>query len=511
MTFACHSSPREAVRNQLIRLAYFPPPLEGGVGGGVEKRVIISGRRYKPTHFNAVFTISERTGPAEFATLAIMPPIVQVRTFALRCGQAIPAVLRVGQVPPSPAIAGLAGGDAPLARLRSILAGCGMETHAQCGIDIRPAQREAWAGLDLPLAVALLVAEGLLPRFGAEAAVFAGAISGGGHLGPVEGIEAIAVQTAGRGLALFCGDCQAEAAASAGSGEVFALRHLADLVEHFTGDALLVPAEPPHEPASPGQPDGMAERAVPFRHAQPPAVAEASIINLPTAALPFPSTGPYGHRGRMRERVLDRGTAGLADYELLEMLLFLAFQRGDTKPLAKQLINQFGSLAAVLSATGEALLAVHGVNGHVATMILAVREAAERMGRAELRERPLLQNWDRLISYLNTVLAHEPVEHFRVLFLDTRNRLLADEAQARGTVNHTPVYPREVMKRALELQATALILVHNHPSGDPAPSKEDIAMTREVRRATEVLNIVLHDHIIIGAGGWCSLRQQGLL
>jgi len=449
-----------------------------------------------------------------------MQPIVQVRTFALRGGQPVPTMVRAGHVAPSPVIAGLADGEAPLARIRRILADRGMDVRAGPGIDIRPAQPDAWPGLDLPLVVTLLVANGLVPRQGLETLVFAGMVDAAGHLGPVDGIEAIAMQTAARDLALVCAQCQADAAAGAGGGEVFGLCHLGNLVDHLLGRTLMVPAGPPREPATRGRADGMAERPVPLSGALLAAVAEAPQPVIPTEIAapaqassppPFPSTGPYGHRGRMRDRALERGTGSLADYELLEMLLFLAFQRGDTKPLAKQLINHFGSLAAVLAGSGEALLAVPGVNKHVVTMILTVHEAAERMGRAALMERPLLNNWDRLIAHLNTVLAHEPVEHFRVLFLDTRNRLLADEAQARGTVNHTPVYPREVVKRALELQATALILVHNHPSGDPTPSTDDIAMTHEVRDAAGVMGIVLHDHVIIGAGGWYSIRQKGLL
>lgn len=227
--------------------------------------------------------------------------------------------------------------------------------------------------------------------------------------------------------------------------------------------------------------------------------------------LPFPSTGPHGHRARLREKLIGRGAEALADYELLEMLLFFAQPRGDTKPLAKAIINHFGSFAAVLAASQRDLFAAPGLGMHGVAAIKLVQAAALRLARAEVLSRPVLNNWDRLMDYLNAVLARERVEQFRVLFLDNRNHLLADEAQARGTVNHTPVYPREVVKRALELHASALILVHNHPSGDPTPSPEDIEMTNEVREAARVLSITLHDHVIVGNGRWLSLRREGLL
>jgi DNA repair protein RadC len=229
------------------------------------------------------------------------------------------------------------------------------------------------------------------------------------------------------------------------------------------------------------------------------------------AAAPFASLGPHGHRGRMREKLLERGPDALADYELLEMLLFFAFKTGDTKPLAKALINRYGSFAAVLAAPQRELLATRGLGPHSVSAIKLVQAAALRMAKAEVMERPVLNNWDRLMDYLTAALAREKIEQFRVLFLDPKNRLIADEAQARGTVNHTPVYPREVVKRALELHATALILVHNHPSGDPTPSRADVEMTAEVKKAAAVLSVVLHDHVIVGNGRWLSFRREGLL
>ncbi len=230
-----------------------------------------------------------------------------------------------------------------------------------------------------------------------------------------------------------------------------------------------------------------------------------------TAELPFPSTGPHGHRARMREKLLARGPDALADYELLEMLLFFAMPKGDTKPLAKALINRFGGFADVLAAPQQELLAAPGLGVHSVAALKLVQAAALRLARAQVMQRQVLGNWDQLMDYLNAALARERIEQFRVLFLDGKNHLLADEVQARGTVNHTPAYPREILKRALELHATALILVHNHPSGDPTPSRQDVEMTREIEEAGRVLSVVVHDHIIVGDGRWKSLRREGLL
>ena len=239
----------------------------------------------------------------------------------------------------------------------------------------------------------------------------------------------------------------------------------------------------------------------------PPPGAERDVSD----SLPFPSTGPHGHRARMREKLLARGPGALADYELLEMLLYFAQPRGDTKPLAKALINRFGSFGMALTAPSEQLFEIPGLNMHGVAAMKLVQAASVRLAQSEIVDRPVLGNWDRLMDYLTVVLAREPVEHFRVLFLDNRNQLLADEAHARGTVNHTPVYPREVVKRALEVNATALILVHNHPSGDPTPSREDIDMTGEISEAAAVFSITVHDHVIVGNGRWVSLRKERLL
>lgn len=218
-----------------------------------------------------------------------------------------------------------------------------------------------------------------------------------------------------------------------------------------------------------------------------------------------------GHRSRLRSRLLTAGPESLADHELLELVLFLALPRRDTKPIARMLIARFGSFAGCIAAPLNDLRSVDGMGDAGAAALKTVQAAALRLVRAEVIDLPVLANWDRLMDYLNAVMARERVEQFRILFLDTRNRLLADEAQSRGTVNHTPVYPREVVKRALELHATALILVHNHPSGDPTPSREDIDMTRDIRAAAQALSIVVHDHVIVGNGRWLSFRREGLL
>jgi DNA repair protein RadC len=218
-----------------------------------------------------------------------------------------------------------------------------------------------------------------------------------------------------------------------------------------------------------------------------------------------------GHRRRLRERLLAGGAEPLADYELLEFLLFAGQPRGDMKPLAKALLHRFGTLPAVLSAETEALLGVSGMGAASVAALKSVREAALRMLRAEVAERPIISTWQKLIDYCTAAIGFGAVEQFRLLFLDRKNALIADEAQQRGTVDHTPVYPREVVKRALELGASAIIMVHNHPSGDPTPSKADIEMTREVQKALAALDIALHDHLIIARGNHASFRGLRLL
>jgi DNA repair protein RadC len=217
-----------------------------------------------------------------------------------------------------------------------------------------------------------------------------------------------------------------------------------------------------------------------------------------------------GHRERLRHRLIDGGAEVLPDYELLEVILFASNPRGDVKPIAKELLEQFGGFAAVISATPEALAAAGlGLAGIAA--IKSVREAALRLMRAELQERPVVGSWDKLLDYCSAHIAHSKIEEFHVLFLDRKNTLIRHERQQRGTIDHTPVYPREVVKRALELQASALIMVHNHPSGDPTPSKADIAVTQDVKTAAAALGVTLHDHLIIGRNRHTSLRTLGLI
>ena len=230
-----------------------------------------------------------------------------------------------------------------------------------------------------------------------------------------------------------------------------------------------------------------------------------------TTENPPAEPGPEGHRKRLRDKLLRAGPDALADYELLEMLLFLALPRVDTKPHAKRLIARFGSFAGAISAPESELRLVEGIGDAAIAALRLVQAASIRLLAEEVREAPVLNNGERLAAYLTAALAREPVEQFRVLFLDSKNRLLADEALARGTVNHTPVYPREVVKRSLELGATALILVHNHPSGDPTPSRADIEMTAEITSGAATLGITVHDHIIVGNGRHLSFRREGLL
>jgi len=239
--------------------------------------------------------------------------------------------------------------------------------------------------------------------------------------------------------------------------------------------------------------------------------AGARGLPLGPAPVPEPPPGHLGHRDRMRQRLLGAGPDALADHELLEMLLFIALPRRDTKPIARALLTRFGSFANAIAAPLDELRGVEGLGDAGLAALKTVQAAAIRLLREEVREKPLLNSWDRLIDYLTASLARARVEEVHALYLDTRNRLVADEVQGRGTVNHTPVYPREVVRRALELQATALVLVHNHPSGDPTPSRADIDMTAEIKAAAAVFGITLHDHLIIGNGRQFSFKREGLL
>lgn len=217
------------------------------------------------------------------------------------------------------------------------------------------------------------------------------------------------------------------------------------------------------------------------------------------------------HRQRLRERFNKSGPNSVADYELLELVLFRAIPRQDVKPLARLLIETFGDFNAVVSAPRERLADVKGVGTAVQTELKIVEAAAHRLAQAKVLDRPVISGWDALVEYCRTAMAHRETEQFRILFLDRKNILIADEEQARGTVDHVPVYPREVVKRALALNASAIILVHNHPSGDPTPSDADIAVTRQIEEAAATLSITLHDHLVIGAADAFSFRSAGYL
>ena len=217
------------------------------------------------------------------------------------------------------------------------------------------------------------------------------------------------------------------------------------------------------------------------------------------------------HRKRLRERFLQGGAQAMPDYELLELLLFRAIPRQDVKPLARRLLEAFGDLAATVSAAPARLSRIDGVGEAVILELKLAEAMATRLSRARVLNRPVISSWQALLDYCHTAMSHRETEHFRVLFLDRKNTLIADEELGRGTVDHVPVYPREVLRRALELNASALILVHNHPSGDPTPSSADIAMTGQIQTAAQALSITLHDHLIIGKSRESSFRALGLL
>ena len=219
----------------------------------------------------------------------------------------------------------------------------------------------------------------------------------------------------------------------------------------------------------------------------------------------------HGHRDRLRARFRDSGADALQDYELLEMILFSAIPRRDVKPAAKDLLLYFKTLRDVMNAPLEELCRVKGVSENTALLLRAMNALNMRASKQNLMNRPVMSNWATLMDYCYTTMAHETKELFRILFLNKKNHLIADEIQQTGTVDHTPVYPREVVKRALDLGATAIILVHNHPSGDLRASEDDITMTRAVVHAAKPLGITIHDHIIVGRSGYMSFKSEGLL
>ncbi|MBV9969220.1 MAG: DNA repair protein RadC [Xanthobacteraceae bacterium] len=219
----------------------------------------------------------------------------------------------------------------------------------------------------------------------------------------------------------------------------------------------------------------------------------------------------HGHRERLRGRFREAGADAFSDYELLELVLFRALPRRDVKPLAKTLIGKFGSFAEVIAAPTQRLAEVSGLGEAAITDLKIVEAAARRLARGEVKRRPVLASWSSVLEYCRAAMAFAEKEQFRILFLDKRNQLIADEVQQIGTVDHTPVYPREVVKRALELSATAVILVHNHPSGDPTPSRADIQMTQQIVEVAKPLGIAVHDHIIVGKEGHASLKGLRLI
>ncbi|RIJ26332.1 JAB domain-containing protein [Henriciella barbarensis] len=242
-------------------------------------------------------------------------------------------------------------------------------------------------------------------------------------------------------------------------------------------------------------------------------VEEAPLFGLTAPARPFVSDKPHwqGHRDRLRTKLIERGAIALEDYELLETLLFAFIPRRDVKPISKALLARFGSLSAVLSARPADLIKVSGVGETVAAYLKATAEIGARASRETLASRTIISSWSALTDYVKRELQHEGREQFRVLFLDRKNQLIVDEIMGHGTVDHAPVYPREIARRALEMQASSLILVHNHPSGDPTPSRADIDMTRAIIDALDALEITVHDHLIAARGGVTSFKAQGLI
>lgn len=241
--------------------------------------------------------------------------------------------------------------------------------------------------------------------------------------------------------------------------------------------------------------------------------AESPLRALELEQKPSPAPKPHyaGHRDRLRARVRKSGADTLADYELLELLLFRSIPRADTKAMAKALIARFGSFAEVLGAPEHLLREIKGIGKEAAFDLKVVAASAGRMTHGRINRRAVLSSWQQVLDYCRAAMAFEPRENFRILFLDKKNHLIADEVQQTGTVDHTPAYPREVMRRALELSATAIILVHNHPSGDPSPSRADIEMTRTIADTGKPLGVVVLDHIIVGRDGYATLKGMQLI
>jgi DNA repair protein RadC len=240
-------------------------------------------------------------------------------------------------------------------------------------------------------------------------------------------------------------------------------------------------------------------------------VAPADKIAANIVSLDDPPPHYLGHRDRLRTRFRNAGTDAVSDYELLELVLFRTIPQRDVKPLAKELIAKFGSFAEVLAAPRQRLEEVKGLKEATSTDLKILHAVAGRITRGEARKRPVLSSWSAVLDYCRTTMAFADKEQFKIIFLDKRNQIIADEVQQTGTVDHTPVYPREVVKRALELSSTAIILVHNHPSGDPTPSNADIQMTQSIIDIAKPLGIAVHDHIIVGKQGHASLKALKLI
>ncbi|HVY90027.1 MAG TPA: DNA repair protein RadC [Hyphomonadaceae bacterium] len=230
-----------------------------------------------------------------------------------------------------------------------------------------------------------------------------------------------------------------------------------------------------------------------------------------TGAAEGPVKHYHGHRDRLRQRVLEGDGSHLADYELLELLLCAFIPRIDVKPIAKEMIARFGSVSGALAASPERLMEITGIGESAASYIRASHLLLQRAAGDEVKDRPVISNWAALLNYVKLALRHETSEQARVLYLDRKNKLIADEVVGRGTVDHAPVYPREIARRALELAASSIILVHNHPSGDPTPSRADIDLTRDIEKALAALEIKVHDHLVVGARETVSMKAKGLI
>jgi len=235
------------------------------------------------------------------------------------------------------------------------------------------------------------------------------------------------------------------------------------------------------------------------------------LLTAPATAVRKQPSYIKGHRSRLRQRFQEGGADAMPDYEILELMLFRSHKQADTKPIAHALLKEFGTIGGVLAAPISRLITVPDVGTATALDLKIIEAAGHRMMRTKVLNKPVLSSWDALLDYCHAVMSNRDTEHFRVLFLDRKNTLIADEILGQGTVDHVPVYPREVARRAIELSASALILLHNHPSGDPTPSQPDILMTAKIQTLCDAMDIALHDHLIIGKGREVSFRSEGLL